>query len=225
LQEEGYHPNQPLEAEEKTELKMTISWHRYAISLFLILFVFPALAACNLSGGSNAVDQNANATATAIFQTLEAQSAELTAQAGNQPQAPAASEPPAAETQPVVETQPPAAQPGQPTSASGGPTAIATANTNCRSGPDKKYPKVSNLGVDLRATIQGKDATGTWWYIQNNKKSGGFCWISASTTKVEGDTSNLPIIEAMPLSAAQTQAAQTEIPQAPVAPVSSTATP
>jgi uncharacterized protein YraI len=118
-------------------------------------------------------------------------------------------------------------QPGQPT-ATGGPVAIATANTNCRSGPDKKYPKISNLGVDLRAAIQGKDVTGNWWYIQNNKKGGGFCWISSSTIRIEGDTSNLPIVEAMSLSAAQTQAALTEIPQAPVAPVATenpTATP
>ncbi len=75
------------------------------------------------------------------------------------------------------------------------------------------------------ASIQGKDTTGTWWYIQNNKKAGGFCWISADTVKVEGDTSGLAIIEAMPLEAAQTQAAQTEIPQAPAAPVNPTATP
>ena len=148
----------------------------------------------------------------------------MTVQAGGQPPAPAATEQQAAETQPPAQTEPPAAQPGQPTAASGGPTAIATVNTNCRSGPDKKYPKVSNLGVDLRAAIQGKDATGSWLYIQNNKKAGGFCWVSASTVRVEGDISSLPIIEAMPLSAAQTQAAQTEIAPAPAAPVATAAT-
>ncbi len=208
---------------------MTISCHRPTNSMFLILLLLPALVACNLSGGGNAVDQNANATATAIFQTLDAQSAALTAQAGSPPQAPAATAQPPAETQPPAATQPaaqtqPGPLPGQATAASGGPTVTATTNTNCRSGPDRKYPKVSNLGATLRAAIQGKDATGTWWYIQNNKKAGGFCWVSSETTKVEGDTSNLPIIQAITLDAAQTQAAQTEIPQAPVAPVNPTAT-
>jgi uncharacterized protein YgiM (DUF1202 family) len=212
---------------------MTISNHHNILSTLLILLLLPALVSCNFTGGAP-VDKNANATATAIFQTLEAQSAEMTAQAGSPPAAPAATEQQAVATQPPAEVQPPAqteapvVQPGQPTAASGGPTAIATVNTNCRSGPGKKYPKVSNLGVDLRASIQGKDATGTWWYIQNNKKAGGFCWISTDTVKVEGDTSSLPIVEAMSLEAAQTQAAQTGIPQAPVAPVATvnpTATP
>jgi uncharacterized protein YgiM (DUF1202 family) len=193
--------------------------------MFLIFMLLPALVACNLSGASSAVDQNANSTATAIFQTLEAQSAELTAQAGGQPQAPAATAQPPAATQPPAQTQPTAAQPGQATAASGVPTVTATSNTNCRSGPDRKYPKVSNLGATLRATIQGKDSTGTWWYIQNNKKASGFCWVSSETVKVEGDTSNLPIITPISLDAANTQEAQTEIPQAPAAPVKPTATP
>jgi hypothetical protein len=206
---------------------MKISLHRCKINYIYILCLLPALVACNLSGaGDPQVDKNANASATAIFQTLDAQSAELTAQAGGQPQAPAATEQPLAETQPVSQIEPAATQPGQPTVQAGALITItATVNTNCRSGPSKKYPKISNLGADLRATMQGKDATGKWWYIQNPKKGGGFCWVSADTTKADGDTSNLPIIEAMPLSAAQTQAAQTVMPQAPVAPVNPTATP
>jgi hypothetical protein len=210
---------------------MITSFYRRTMLILFSILLLPALVSCNFIGGSATADNNANATATAIFQTLAAQSAELTAQAGSQPQAPVATEQPPAETQaagstqPAVQTEPPTAQPGQPTAATGGPTAIASANTNCRSGPDKKYPKVSNLGVDLRAAIQGKDATGTWFYIQNNKKAGGFCWVSANTVKIEGDTSNLPIIEAMSLEAAQTQAAQTVMPQAPVAPVNPTVTP
>jgi uncharacterized protein YraI len=117
-------------------------------------------------------------------------------------------------------------QPEQPVVLSGVPiTVTAKANTNCRSGPDKKYPKLSNLGAGLRSTVQGKDAEGDWLYILNPKKSGGSCWVFARSTTVEGDVSTLPIIEAMPLEAAQTQAALTEIPQVPVAPVNPTPTP
>jgi hypothetical protein len=205
----------------KRMLKKT--YRRTIAGLFVMILLF-ALTACNLTGGNGGatVDNNANASATAIFQTLDAQSIEMT----SQPQAPAATEQPPAETQASVQTEPPAAvQPGQPTAAGGAVTAIASINTNCRSGPDKKYPKVSNLGASLRSTIQGKDASGSWFYIQNNKKAGGFCWVSAATVKTEGDIGSLPIVEAMSLEAAQTQAAQTVIPQAPVAPVNQTPNP
>ena len=196
------------------------TYRRTISGLFITILLF-TLTACNLTGGTP-VDSNANASATAIFQTLDAQNVEMT----SQPQAPAATGQPPAETQSLVQTEPPAAvQPGQPTAAGGAVTAIATSNTNCRSGPDKKYPKVSNLGVDLRSTIQGKDASGSWFYIQNNKKSGGFCWVSTSTVKIEGDIGSLPIVEAISLEAAQTQAAQTVMPQAPVAPVNQTPNP
>ena len=205
---------------------MRISLYRPMISWLLALMLLPALVACNLTGGNAPADNNANASATAIFQTLEAPSAELTAQAFGQPQAPAATEQPPVEGQPTAQIEPPAVPPEQPTILSGTPMTItAKVNTNCRSGPDKKYPKLSNLGADLRSTVQGKDAEGKWLYILNPKKSGGFCWVLAKSTTVEGDIATLPIIEPMPLSAAQTQAAQTEIPQAPVAPVNPTATP
>lgn len=98
------------------------NYSRHTLSILLILLLLPVLVACNFSGASPA-DTNANATATAIFQTLEAQSAEMTAQAGGQPAAPAATEQPAGQTQPAVEVQPPAqteapvVQPGQPTAA------------------------------------------------------------------------------------------------------------
>lgn len=204
---------------------MKITLRRCTISYLLPMILLPALVACNLSSGGNATVSNADASATAIFQTLDAQSAELTAQAGGAAQPPATTALPPAETQLPAQTEPPAAQPGQPTVQGGAVTITASANTNCRSGPDKKYPKISNLGIKLRATVQGKDATGTWLYIQNIKKGGGSCWVSTETVTIEGDTANLPIIEAMSLSAAQTQAAQTVIPQAPVAPVNQTPNP
>jgi uncharacterized protein YgiM (DUF1202 family) len=188
-------------------------------TLFLF-FMILVLTACNFSGSeSTPGDQNANATATAVFQTLDAQSAELTAQAGGAVQPPAETEQPPADTQAPAQTEPEVVQPGQPTAQGGVPVVIASANTNCRSGPSKKYPKLSNLGMGLRANILGKDATNEWLYVQNEKKVSSGCWVSLKTVTVEGDIATMPIIEAMPLEAAQTQAAQTVIPQAPVAPV------
>ncbi len=194
---------------------MKTTFQRCKIYPLLSIFLALALGACNFTGGGTApVDNNANATATAVFQTLEAQSAEMTAQAGQ------AVQPPASTEQPPAETQAPA-QSSQPVSASGTLTVTiqAKANTNCRSGPGKNYPKVSNLGADLRSTASGKDSTGAWLYMQNNKKSGGFCWVSVDTVTVTGDIAALPVVEAMPLDAAETQAYQTEMARPPTTPV------
>ncbi len=194
--------------------------HR-CIFLFSICLLFLLLVACNYSGGGNPAPANSpDASATAIFQTLEAQSAEMTAQAQGAAQPTEAVAQPA-ETSAPAQTEPPAASPVAPGEAVT-VTVTAKINTNCRSGPSKNYPKISNLGADLRAIAQGKDSTGKWLYIQNNKKSGGSCWVSTSTLNVDGDITRLPVIEAGSLSAAQTQAAQTLIPQAPVAPANPT---
>jgi hypothetical protein len=190
---------------------MKISLNRWKITYLFIFCLLPALVACNLSGaGKPTVDNNANATATAIFQTLDAQSAEMTVQASGQPPAPAATELPPAETQPVALTEPPALQPGQPTIQAGGAITItATVNTSCRMGPSVQYPKVSNLGVNLRSTIVGKNNSGDWFLIRNIKKGGGLCWVENGTFTIDGDTASLPVITAIPFEAAQTQGYQT----------------
>jgi hypothetical protein len=115
--------------------------------------------------------------------TLVAQSALLTAQAGGA-------------TKPVESqaTQPPPQQ-----SIPGLPTISASSNTNCRTGPGKDYPEVGYLLVGELSTVQGKDASSNWWYIENPKKPGEYCWVLEATTKVNGDTSQVPIVEAPPL--------------------------
>ncbi len=60
---------------------------------------------------------------------------------------------------------------------------------------------------------------------QNSKKVSESCWVSVRTVTVEGDMSVLPVIEPVTLEAAQTQAAQTLMPQAPVAPPAETPNP
>ncbi len=195
--------------------------HRCTVKSLLVVFLMASLAACNYSGGGNPASVTSpDASATAIFQTLEAQSAEMTAQAQGAAQpATAAAQP--AEASAPAQTELPAASPVAPGEVVT-VTVTAKINTNCRSGPLKTYPKVSNLGADLRATAQGRDATGTWLFIQNSKKIGESCWVSIATVNVDGDITRLPVIEAVSLSAARTQAAQTALPQAPAAPANPT---
>ncbi len=116
--------------------------------------------------------------------TLQAQSALLTAQAGGA-------------TQPVgiSPTEPPPQQ-----SVPGLPTISASTDTNCRTGPGKDYPEAGYLLVGELSTVYGKDASGNWWYIENPKQPGEYCWVWEATTKVNGDTSQVPVVEAPPLS-------------------------
>jgi hypothetical protein len=71
--------------------------------------------------------------------------------------------------------------------------------TNCRPGPGKVYePVVGVLAVGQKATVHGRNSSGTWWYIENPGKPGTYCWVWGETTKVEGDTASLPVITPPP---------------------------
>ncbi len=94
-----------------------------------------------------------------------------------------------------IETQNPVAT---RTPSSGNPTISANVDTNCRSGPGPVYPMITGLFVGQSSVVMGRNNAGTWWYIQNPLTSTKYCWVWANTTRVEGDTSNLPIIAAPP---------------------------
>jgi hypothetical protein len=74
------------------------------------------------------------------------------------------------------------------------------------------------LLVGRQSTVHGKDASGNWWYIENPKKPGEFCWVWEGTTQVSGDTSQLPLMEAPPL--IQPSPEETETPDQPDQPPS-----
>ena len=78
------------------------------------------------------------------------------------------------------------------------PTINATMDTNCRQGPSKDYPEVSFLLVGQQSTVHGKEPSGNWWYIEDPRKPGQFCWVWEGSTHVSGDTSGLPIVAAPP---------------------------
>jgi len=94
-----------------------------------------------------------------------------------------------------VETQKPVAT-QNPTS--GNPTITANMDTNCRSGPGPVYPVITGLFVGQTSVVLGRNSAGTWWYIQNPLTSTKSCWVWTNTTRVEGNTSNLPTIATPP---------------------------
>ncbi len=184
------------------------------ISVILVLFIL-VLSACNIPSDTAPTEQDSGQESNEAIFTMAAQTiiAEITQTAIYAPTVPsggqATAEQPTAEqptvtsvTPPTVTAPPPAEeQPtatNTPTESSEYPTISATANTNCRLGPDSVFDVVGYLLVGDTSEVHGKGISGYWWYIANPISPGGFCWVWAQTTKVEGDTSNLPIIESPP---------------------------
>ena len=67
-------------------------------------------------------------------------------------------------------------------------------NVNCRLGYGTEWLAIAALLVDQPATITGKNATGTWWYITPPNAPGTSCWVAASVTNTAGNLAGLPII-------------------------------
>ncbi|HEY5983484.1 MAG TPA: SH3 domain-containing protein, partial [Anaerolineales bacterium] len=110
--------------------------------------------------------------------------------------------------------QPPGqpAQAPSPTTAAQAPTAIntlppavactpqLTANSaaNVRYGPGTLYEIVGALALNQVATIEGRNAEGTWWYIVYATAPGGHGWVSGSITSATCVPSGLAIIAPPP---------------------------
>lgn len=73
------------------------------------------------------------------------------------------------------------------------PVIIPRANTNGRQGPDRRYPIVGYLKLGQQSTVHGRNEAGTWWCIQNPIKPGEYFWVTAETTQVIGDASQVRI--------------------------------
>lgn len=67
-------------------------------------------------------------------------------------------------------------------------------NVNCRLGPSTDWLVVGALLVDQTATISGKNASGTWWYVTTPNSPGTPCWLAASVTDTAGNLAGLPTI-------------------------------
>ncbi len=65
---------------------------------------------------------------------------------------------------------------------------------NCRYGPGIEWLVIGALLVEQTATIQGKNAAGTWWYVTTPNSPGTPCWVADSVTNTAGNLANLPII-------------------------------
>ena len=195
-----------------------MSKHRFRLMVGLVALVFgllPLASACNftpketedrniavMTSAAQTIDTNS------MQLTLSAQSALLTSQAQTlaapPPTQPAATQP--VETQPPVQTEPPPVQTEPPPSPI--PTVVplppqlpkisANVDTKCRTGPSPDYPVVSFILVGQQSVVLGANPEHTWWQIEDPKKPGTKCWVWGSTTRVEGNSAAIPVVEPPP---------------------------
>jgi hypothetical protein len=78
---------------------------------------------------------------------------------------------------------------------SGTPFARVIQDARCRSGPGVFYPLVTFLAQGDSFPIQGRNAEGTWWWID---RLDGDCWLADSVVETQGDTRSVPEQQAPP---------------------------
>ena len=66
---------------------------------------------------------------------------------------------------------------------------------NCRFGPGVIYEIVSGLKPNQSSQIAGRNINDTWWYIHDPLNPGGYCWVAADATDVEGETESIPVVD------------------------------
>jgi len=76
------------------------------------------------------------------------------------------------------------------------PTGEFTQNANCREGPGTTYGVVTSLLQGQTVSIEGRNATDTWWWIA--LPNGGNCWVSGVTVDVAGPVDDVPVIPTPP---------------------------
>jgi len=166
----------------------------------ILLILAMLISACSLPGSADAPTQiSVDAIYTAAAQTLEAQ---LTQSAASQPttpptETPVPAEPTSAEPPTPEFTPTPSVPPATPTPSV--PMAVVNVNSNCRSGPSTLYtPALAVLRQGDRTEIHGRNSDRSWWVVQIPGKNAD-CWIWGNNVNVEGDTSNVPIINPPPV--------------------------
>ena len=81
------------------------------------------------------------------------------------------------------------------TPTSSAPTVQAgTQDVNCRYGPATAYLAVGYLLKGYVAPILGKSEDGAWWYIQDPRQPGIYCFVAQNVTNSSGETSSIPTI-------------------------------
>ncbi len=78
------------------------------------------------------------------------------------------------------------------------PSVTANMNTNCRNGPGPIYDIVGSLKAGETSYAHGRNSTSSWWYIENLRSPGNFCWVWSGSTTLNGSTGQLAVLTPPP---------------------------
>ena len=78
------------------------------------------------------------------------------------------------------------------------PNITTTTLANVRSGPGVNYPVAGSIPQGGSAHVAGKNADGSWWYIDFPGAAGGYAWIAGIVTTSACIPATLAIIAAPP---------------------------
>jgi hypothetical protein len=92
----------------------------------------------------------------------------------------------------------PTAVPGAAPVVNCSPTVTTNTDANVRSGPGQVYGVIGYIPTGGSAPVAGKNADGTWWYIQFAAGPGGYAWIAGSVTISNCIPATLAVIAAPP---------------------------
>ena len=191
---------------------MSLKNHRsFEVLTPVILIGLLVVSACNFMPREEKPTSTQDTIGTSAAQTIEANGAQQTIQAqaaiitsqalAAQQTAEAMQNPPIPSPEqteppqpPPIQTEPPTIPAPQPQE----PTIGANIDTKCRQGPSPDYPEVGYLLVGQQSIVHGRNASTTWWLIENHQMPRSLCWVWGETTFVQGDISLIPIIDPEP---------------------------
>lgn len=78
------------------------------------------------------------------------------------------------------------------------PQIVTNTDSNVRGGPGQVYGILGQLTQGTKATVDGKNSDGTWWYIQFPAGPNGHGWIAGSITTATCIPDTLAIVAAPP---------------------------
>jgi len=140
---------------------------------------------CGLPGQADNPTADTGAIETGIAATLTAQAVSIT---------PSVTIEQATQTSTLQPTQTESQQPAQTEPVIPEAASISVnLDTNCREGPSGDYQKLGYLLPGQIAAVIGRNTTSTWWYIENPKKPGQYCWVWGEYATLHGDISALPV--------------------------------
>lgn len=76
------------------------------------------------------------------------------------------------------------------------PVQVTAELANCRFGPGTVYQTMNEIRGGRLLNAVGRDATSNWWQVEDPINPGGYCWVAAEVTEIQGDAEQLTVVNA-----------------------------